>query len=79
MELNINKDEAQLINCALTYYLQRGAVYWYKDVYPAALSTQEWIAASELVAIVPWRVCAEADMVILAENLSSKSQKKSVL
>lgn len=34
MELNINKDEAQLINCALIYYLQRGAVYWYKDVYP---------------------------------------------
>lgn len=27
MELNLNKDEAQLINCALTYYLQRGAVY----------------------------------------------------
>lgn len=34
MELNINKDEAQLINCALIYYLQRGAVYWYKDTYP---------------------------------------------
>ena len=36
MELNINKDEAQLINCALTYYLQRGAIYWYKDIYPKA-------------------------------------------
>ena len=36
MELNINKDEAQLINCALTYYLQRGAVYLYKDIYPKA-------------------------------------------
>ncbi len=36
MELNINKDEAQLINCALTYYLQRGAAYWYKDTYPKA-------------------------------------------
>ena len=36
MELNINKDEAQLINGALIYYLQRGAVYWYKDIYPNA-------------------------------------------
>ena len=36
MELNLNKDEAQLINCALTYYLQRGAVYWYNDTYPKA-------------------------------------------
>ena len=36
MELNINKDEAQLIHCALIYYLQRGATYWYKDVYPKA-------------------------------------------
>ena len=36
MELNINKDEAQLINCALIYYLQRGAVCWYKDIYPNA-------------------------------------------
>lgn len=36
MELNINKDEAQLIHCALIYYLQRGAVYWYKDTYPKA-------------------------------------------
>lgn len=36
MELNINKDEAQLINCALIYYLQRGAAHWYKDTYPKA-------------------------------------------
>jgi hypothetical protein len=36
MELNINKDEAQLITCALTYYLQRGAVSFYKDVFPKA-------------------------------------------
>lgn len=36
MELNLNKDEAQLINCALTYYLQRGAIHWYKDIYPKA-------------------------------------------
>lgn len=36
MELNINKDEAQLINCALIYYLQRGAICWYKDIYPKA-------------------------------------------
>lgn len=32
----MTEDEAQLINCALTYYLQRGAVYWYKDTYPKA-------------------------------------------
>lgn len=25
MDLNINKDEAQLIKCALTYYLTQGA------------------------------------------------------
>ena len=39
MELNLNKDEAQLINCALTYYLQRGAISWYKwykYIYPKA-------------------------------------------
>ena len=36
MELNINKDEAQLINCALTYYLQKGAIYWYKGIYSNA-------------------------------------------
>lgn len=36
MELNLNKDEAQLINCALTYYLQRGAISWYKNIYPKA-------------------------------------------
>lgn len=36
MELNINKDEAQLINCALTYYLQRGAVYCSCDTHKEA-------------------------------------------
>lgn len=36
MDLNINKDEAQLIKCALTYYLTQGAIYWYKDSFPSA-------------------------------------------
>lgn len=36
MELNINKDEARLINCALTYYLKQGAAYWYQDWFSKA-------------------------------------------
>lgn len=36
MELNINKDEAQLINRALTYYLKQGAACWYQYWFPKA-------------------------------------------
>lgn len=36
MELNINKDEAQLIDCALTYYLKQGAARWCQDWFPKA-------------------------------------------
>lgn len=36
MELNINKDEARLINYALIYYLKQGAACWYQDWFPKA-------------------------------------------